>query len=80
MIGGIEETSASFEARSAPRSYPTNNTAVAFDPAAGLGEARRTLLTDENVEEVGIRFDRLTLPADAKSGHGVTQMAAGQPR
>ena len=24
MIGGIEETSASFEARSAPRSYPTN--------------------------------------------------------
>jgi hypothetical protein len=25
MIGGIEETSASFEARSAPRSYPTGN-------------------------------------------------------
>src|SRR5207247_8511077 len=25
MIGGIEETSASFEARSAPRSYPTPN-------------------------------------------------------
>jgi hypothetical protein len=25
MIGGIEETSASFEARSAPRSYPTNS-------------------------------------------------------
>ena len=25
MIGGIEETSASFEARSAPRSYPTEN-------------------------------------------------------
>src|SRR5882762_2869429 len=24
MIGGVEETSASFEARSAPRSYPTN--------------------------------------------------------
>src|SRR3977135_1712865 len=24
MIGGIEETSASFEARSAPRSYPSN--------------------------------------------------------
>src|SRR6266436_153746 len=24
MIGGIEETSASFEARSAPRSYPTH--------------------------------------------------------
>jgi hypothetical protein len=25
MIGGIEETSASFEARSAPRSYPTSD-------------------------------------------------------
>ena len=25
MIGGIEETSASFEARFAPRSYPTGN-------------------------------------------------------
>jgi hypothetical protein len=25
MIGRIEETSASFEARSAPRSYPTNS-------------------------------------------------------
>jgi hypothetical protein len=25
MIGGIEETSASFEARSAPRSYPTSS-------------------------------------------------------
>ena len=24
MIGGIEETSASFEARTAPRSYPTD--------------------------------------------------------
>jgi len=42
-----------------------NNTAVAFDPAAGPDEVRRTLLTDENVEEVGIRFDCLTLPANA---------------
>ena len=42
-----------------------NNTAVAFDPATGPGEARRTLLTDDNVEEVGIRFDYLTLPANA---------------
>src|SRR6516165_8766156 len=30
MIGGIEETSASFEARSAPRSYPT----IGDDPVA----------------------------------------------
>ncbi len=42
-----------------------NNTAVAFDPAAGPDEVRRTLLTDDNVEEVGIRFDCLTLPANA---------------
>jgi hypothetical protein len=42
-----------------------NNTAVAFNPAAGPGVVRRTLLTDENVEEAGIRFDRLTLGADA---------------
>ena len=28
MIGGIEETSASFEARSAPRSYPTTRTLI----------------------------------------------------
>ena len=28
MIGGIEETSASFEARSAPRSYPTTSEVV----------------------------------------------------
>jgi hypothetical protein len=31
MIGGIEETSASFEARSAPRSYPTNWFTEGFD-------------------------------------------------
>jgi hypothetical protein len=30
MIGGIEETSASFEARSAPRSYPTERLGVKF--------------------------------------------------
>jgi quercetin dioxygenase-like cupin family protein len=42
-----------------------NNTAVAFNPAAGRGVVRRTLLTDENVEKAGIRFDRLTLGADA---------------
>ena len=42
-----------------------NNTAVASNPAAGPGVVRRTPLTDENVEETGIRFDRLTLAADA---------------
>jgi hypothetical protein len=34
LIGGIEETSASFEARSAPRSYPTGAAArLRFHPA-----------------------------------------------
>jgi quercetin dioxygenase-like cupin family protein len=42
-----------------------NKTAVAFDPAAGPGEVRRTPLTDENMEEAGIQFDRLTLGANA---------------
>ena len=32
MIGGIEETSASFEARSAPRSYPTTVMPRTLDP------------------------------------------------
>ena len=40
-----------------------NNTAVASNPAAGPGVVRR--LTDQNVDETGIRFDRLTLAADA---------------
>jgi hypothetical protein len=44
MIGGIEETSASFEARSAPRSYPTE---LAPDWAAGLIDTR-----DRTVEEL----------------------------
>src|SRR6516162_3081407 len=38
MIGGIEETSASFEARSAPRSYPTSGGCClcrGSDPVAG---------------------------------------------
>ena len=37
MIGGIEETSASFEARSAPRSYPTAR-AVAL-PSDGVADS-----------------------------------------
>ena len=33
MLGGIVETSASFEARSAPRSYPTNSLMSVFGRA-----------------------------------------------
>src|SRR6266498_4127932 len=43
MIGGIEETSASCEARSAPRSYPTVKLLLQLDQLGGLllGERRR---------------------------------------
>jgi len=40
MLGGIEETSASFEARSAPRSYPTGNSRGYFNHQAGLYTGR----------------------------------------
>src|SRR6516162_6525991 len=41
MIGGIEETSASFEARSAPRSYPTAATSfVGLSPSNCLLRSR----------------------------------------
>ena len=47
MIGGIEETSASFEARSAPRSYPTASLrdllAWIGQPIDAVAEARRKL-------------------------------------
>src|SRR6266436_268281 len=38
MIGGVEETSASFEARSAPRSYPTRSV-VCVTYFEGVGDA-----------------------------------------
>ena len=38
LIGGIEETSASFEARSAPRSYPTGTD---FGPSGAFDVACR---------------------------------------
>ena len=40
MIGGIVETSASFEARSAPRSYPTSTSLDDTHRFAGLYTAR----------------------------------------
>jgi putative ABC transport system substrate-binding protein len=36
MLGGIEETSASFEARSAPRSYPTGSNLGYMYQQAGI--------------------------------------------
>jgi len=40
MIGGIEETSASFEARSAPRSYPTGMSFTDMFRLAGIYTGR----------------------------------------
>jgi hypothetical protein len=40
MIGRIEETSASFEARSAPRSYPTNDNENSADVTSRILAAR----------------------------------------
>ena len=40
MRGGIVETSASFEARSAPRSYPTGGSIVASSRQAGVYAGR----------------------------------------
>jgi putative tryptophan/tyrosine transport system substrate-binding protein len=40
MIGGIEETSASFEARSAPRSYPTGGSTPDMYRIAGVYAGR----------------------------------------
>ena len=62
MIGRIEETSASFEARYAPRSYPT--------PISGtVGVAKDAAMTDCAVEELladlgsSLQFLRNTLVA-----------------
>ena len=43
MIGGIEETSASFEARSAPRSYPTAVTLI-VQPSPFMYRYRKRLI------------------------------------
>src|SRR5262249_58647392 len=40
MLGGIEETSASFEARSAPRSYPTGSSNGYFYHQSGIYTGR----------------------------------------
>src|SRR4051795_13755086 len=46
MSGGIEETSASFEARSAPRSYPTSGHAVWCHAGLPVVPIRWVLLRD----------------------------------
>jgi hypothetical protein len=66
MIGGIEETSASFEARSAPRSYPTILTDIAgtsldkgteLNALAKLDESEQRELAEraKNGEEVSAK-------------------------
>jgi hypothetical protein len=46
MIGGIEETSASFEARTAPRSYPTVAAQRVRRDMSATGQSRRRNSTD----------------------------------
>ena len=52
MIGGIEETSASFEARSAPRSYPTG-AARSHQIAVGLTDASTRVALDFAQRKLG---------------------------
>ena len=53
MIGGIEETSASFEARSAPRSYPTHTTGRAASLRSLHGQVRAAPTEHCSCENVG---------------------------
>src|SRR5215469_2492664 len=62
MIGGIEETSASFEARSAPRSYPTA-TPRSRKRGQREGNSRRDLIAVSSVELLGPRGKRFKASA-----------------
>src|SRR5215470_13716988 len=57
MIGGIEETSASFEARSAPRSYPTQ---AGIRPSVELQASHPQLSTGYRHAELVLRTARAT--------------------
>src|SRR4051794_35951066 len=62
MIGGIEETSASCEARSAPRSYPTAGASCTprFSETPFKAEMirRRVTMTTETTEQAGVGLGR----------------------
>ena len=56
MIGGIEETAASFEARSAPRSYPTGAAVLGkFILRCEFSCAARTRIDETTIELPGVR-------------------------
>src|SRR4051812_50202555 len=80
MRGGIEETSASFEARSAPRSYPTQNLDDGSDtlPVAGLvngrGDGAGIL---PGIGGGGGRDDGDALDRDANTGPSIVPGLAG---
>ena len=58
MSGGIEETSASFEARSAPRSYPTVKGARCLS-ALARGDHRRLTSLGQRFEHPLVGIERL---------------------
>ena len=58
MIGRVEETSASFEARSAPRLYPTEGLGVKFPVAA---DKAANLVGERPMPSIA-RFGRLAYP------------------
>jgi hypothetical protein len=73
MIGGIEETSASFEARSAPRSYPTATRSLASsiwrfsEPFRCIGpvlDSRVTRSRGPQHHNLGIKFLKRNVPSN----------------
>jgi hypothetical protein len=73
MIGGIEETSASFEARSAPRSYPTSE--QQFSDFVKRGIAPKSVLFSRNAR----RFKRSDVDAWCAAGGPSAYTSKGDP-
>ena len=69
MIGGIEETSASFEARSAPRSYPTS-----------LCENSNVELARRKFVSIALNRNRTALAVAVERGKGRKQYCAFSAR
>ena len=66
MIGGIEETSASFEARSAPRSYPTEAEVTYLLPISLLSAPREFSMNRRESRDHCRFWMRLTTPRSSR--------------